>query len=100
SGGVAMRAAYEERILPALAAFGPDLLLLSAGFDAERRDPLAELEWEAADFAWLTGRLMDVADRCCEGRIVSLLEGGYDLDGLAAGVTSHVGVLQDGTTTI
>ncbi|HEV7276841.1 MAG TPA: histone deacetylase family protein [Devosiaceae bacterium] len=98
SGGAAMREAYETLIFPALRRFAPDLLLISAGFDAERRDPLAELEWEPEDFAWLTGRLMDIADEVCEGRIVSLLEGGYDRDGLAAGVTSHVGVLQDGTT--
>jgi acetoin utilization deacetylase AcuC-like enzyme len=100
SGGAAMRAAYEERILPALVGFAPDLLLISAGFDAERRDPLAELEWEPEDFAWLTARLMDIAAKQCDGRIVSLLEGGYDRAGLAAGVTSHVGVLQDGTTAI
>jgi acetoin utilization deacetylase AcuC-like enzyme len=98
SGGEAMRAAYEERIFPALRRFAPDLLLISAGFDAERRDPLAQLEWEPQDFAWLTGRLMEIADERCEGRIVSLLEGGYDRQGLAAGVTSHVGVLQDGST--
>jgi acetoin utilization deacetylase AcuC-like enzyme len=96
SGGAAMREAYEELILPALIAFAPDFLLISAGFDAEYRDPLAELEWHAEDFGWLTGRLLDIAERACEGRIVSLLEGGYDLEGLADGVTSHVGVLQDG----
>jgi acetoin utilization deacetylase AcuC-like enzyme len=96
SGGAAMRAGYEDRIFPALRDFAPDLLLISAGFDAELRDPLAQLEWEAEDFGWLTGRLMAIAAKVCDGRIVSLLEGGYDRDGLAAGVTSHVGVLQDG----
>lgn len=98
SGGAIMREAYEELIFPALRRFAPDLLLISAGFDAERRDPLAELEWDPEDYAWLTAKLMDIADARCEGRIVSLLEGGYDRDGLAAGVTSHVGVLQDGST--
>src|SRR5690606_3990991 len=98
SGGAAMREAYEDVILPSLRRFAPDLLLVSAGFDAERRDPLAELEWDPEDYAWLTARLLEVADAQCEGRLVSLLEGGYDLAGLAAGVTSHVGVLQDDAT--
>ena len=98
SGGAAMREAYDALIFPALRRFAPDLLLVSAGFDAERRDPLAELEWGPEDYAWLTARLLEVADAQCEGRMVSLLEGGYDLAGLAAGVTSHVGVLQDGAT--
>ena len=96
SDGTEMRAAYRERILPALAAFHPDLLLVSAGFDADYRDPLAQLNWVPDDFAWITGKLMDFADRGCAGRMVSLLEGGYDRAGLAAGVTSHVAMLQDG----
>ena len=95
--GKAMREAYEGVILPALRGFSPDLLLISAGFDADFRDPLAQLDWVPQDFAWLTGKLMDVAARCCDDRIVSLLEGGYDRHGLAAGVTSHVAMLQDGT---
>jgi len=97
SGRLMMREAYSEVILPALDAFAPDIILISAGFDAERRDPLAQLEWVAGDFAWVTGKIMDIAERRCSGRIVSLLEGGYDLDGLAAGVTSHVAMLQDGS---
>jgi len=96
SGGAEMREAYKERIFPALNDFAPDLLLISAGFDADYRDPLAQLNWNANDFAWVTGRLMDFAERRCDNRIVSLLEGGYDRGGLAAGVTSHVAVLQDG----
>ncbi|MGN6099569.1 MAG: histone deacetylase family protein, partial [Devosia sp.] len=98
SGGAEMREAYGARIFPALHAFHPDLLLISAGFDADHRDPLAQLNWQPNDFGWVTGKLMDFADRACDGRIVSLLEGGYDRGGLADGVTSHVGMLQDGTS--
>jgi acetoin utilization deacetylase AcuC-like enzyme len=97
SGADAMREAYLERILPALRDFSPDILLLSAGFDAHLRDPLAQLNWVGNDFAWVTGKLMDIAQRRCEGRVISLLEGGYDLQGLADGVTSHVAVLKGGS---
>ena len=96
TGGAEMRAAYKERILPALDDFRPDLLLISAGFDAERRDPLAQLEWVGSDYAWLTGNLMDIAARRCSNRVVSMLEGGYDLGGLASGVSAHVGMLLTG----
>ncbi len=96
SGTEAMREAYLGTILPALVDFGPDLLLISAGFDAHQRDPLAQLQWDGGDFSWLTGKLMDVADRACGNRIVSLLEGGYDLKGLAQGVSHHVAMLMDG----
>ncbi|WP_127144683.1 histone deacetylase family protein [Pelagibacterium montanilacus] len=96
SGGADMRDAYLEIILPALVDFSPDLILVSAGFDAERRDPLAQLEWEPGDFGWLTGKLMDIADRRCSNRIVSMLEGGYDLDGLAEGASAHVRTLLTG----
>jgi acetoin utilization deacetylase AcuC-like enzyme len=96
SGRPEMQAAYEGRILPALNDFSPDLLLVSAGFDADYRDPLAQLNWTPDDFAWITGRLMDFAGRRCDNRIVSLLEGGYDRAGLAAGVTAHVSMLLDG----
>lgn len=96
SAGEAMRAAYNETILPALDNFAPDLLLLSAGFDAHGRDPLAQLEWGDADFRWVTGKLMEVAERRCANRIVSLLEGGYDLKGLAGGVQQHVATLLNG----
>ena len=75
--------AMESAILPRLAAFAPDLVIVSAGFDAHRRDPLASLRFEAADFAWITRKLMQVADRHAQGRLVSVLEGGYDLEGLA-----------------
>ena len=97
SDGAAMREAYKGTILPALVNFSPDIILVSAGFDADYRDPLAELDWVPDDFAWLTGKLMDVAERQCGNRIVSLLEGGYDLKGLAGGVSHHVAMLMDGT---
>jgi acetoin utilization deacetylase AcuC-like enzyme len=93
SGTEAMRDAYETRIIPGLEAFRPDFLLLSAGFDADYRDPLAGLNWKPADFAWLTERLCDIAHRYCDGRVVSMLEGGYDRDGLATGVAAHVETL-------
>ncbi|MBK8438881.1 MAG: histone deacetylase family protein [Rhodobacter sp.] len=87
SDGLMMRAAYERLVLPAVADWKPDLLLVSAGFDAHRADPLAGLEWEAEDFAWLATRLWEVS----AGRVVSTLEGGYDLDALAVSVAAYVG---------
>ncbi|HQZ11772.1 MAG TPA: histone deacetylase family protein [Devosia sp.] len=93
SGGAEMRAAYEGRLFAELADFRPDFLFISAGFDADYRDPLGGLNWRPADFAWLTQRLMEIADRCCEGRIVSMLEGGYDRQGLAQGAAAHVTAL-------
>jgi acetoin utilization deacetylase AcuC-like enzyme len=92
-GGSEFRAAFEARILPALDTFAPDLVLISAGFDAHMRDPLADLNLSEADFAWATAAVMGVAGRHCGGRIVSLLEGGYDLAGLAGSVAAHVGEL-------
>ena len=91
SGGRAMREAYERLVFPALADWGPELLLISAGFDAHADDPLAGLEWQAGDYRWLTERLCDFAG----GRVVSTLEGGYDLAALAASVAAHVGVLEE-----
>ncbi len=88
--GVQFREAMEIAILPRIEDFGPDLVIISAGFDAHRRDPLANINLVEADFAWATAKLMDVADRKCGGRVVSLLEGGYDLDGLARSVAAHV----------
>ncbi len=96
SGSAAFRAAWDTQILPALDRFAPELLIVSAGFDAHKADPLAQLLVEVADFAWLTGRLQRCAETHCQGRMVSLLEGGYDLDALAASVAAHVRVmLQD-----
>ena len=89
-GGEQFRAAMLERILPALEDFAPDLVIISAGFDAHYRDPLAGLELTEADFDWATGQLLDVAERHSGGRLVSLLEGGYDLQGLAFSTAAHV----------
>ena len=95
TGSAAMRAAYEDHILPALEAFAPQFILISAGFDAHEADPLAALDWQTEDNAWLTRRLCDLADRHALGRIVSTLEGGYDLAALQASVAAHVGVLEE-----
>ena len=89
-GSAAFHAAWEGRILPALDQFGPALLIISAGFDAHKVDPLAQIRLETADFAWITEELVRVAERHCQGRVVSVLEGGYDLNALAASVTVHV----------
>jgi acetoin utilization deacetylase AcuC-like enzyme len=93
SDGSAFRAAWDLVLLPALDAFAPELLIVSAGFDAHKADPLAQLRVETADFAWLTGRLLEVARAHCGGRLVSVLEGGYDLDALAASAAAHVRTL-------
>jgi len=93
TGGAEMRAAFENRILPAVRAHEPDLLMISAGFDAHRDDPLANLTWTAEDFRWATERLVDLAAETCDGRVVSTLEGGYDLDGLADSLTAHLEAL-------
>ena len=89
-GGLAFRAAWSEIILPALDAFAPGLLIVSAGFDAHIADPLAELRLEVGDYAWITEKLVAVADKHCGGRIVSVLEGGYELNALAASAAVHV----------
>jgi acetoin utilization deacetylase AcuC-like enzyme len=90
AGSEEFRAAMESRILPALDRFRPDFLLISAGFDAHRADPLANLELVEEDFAWATDQLLAIADRHAGGRVVSTLEGGYDLDALAASAAAHV----------
>ena len=95
SDGATMRAVYETEAFPALDTFKPDLILISAGFDAHADDPLAGLNWQAEDYAWLTRRLGDLADKHANGRVVSCLEGGYDLEALTASVAAHVGVLQE-----
>jgi acetoin utilization deacetylase AcuC-like enzyme len=95
-GGDEFREAFETAILPRLADFRPDLVVISAGFDAHMRDPLANLNLLEPDFAWATKKLMDIADASAGGRIVSMLEGGYDLDGLARSVAAHVTALMRG----
>jgi acetoin utilization deacetylase AcuC-like enzyme len=95
TGSGAIRAGMLQRVLPALEAHAPELILVSAGFDAHAREPLANLNWNEADYAWLTERLCDVADKVCKGRIVSTLEGGYDLTALAASAAAHVRVLME-----
>jgi acetoin utilization deacetylase AcuC-like enzyme len=95
-GSVEFRAAFEQSILPRLRNFTPDLLMISAGFDAHHRDPLANINLHAADFAWVTQQLMDLADNTAQGRIVSVLEGGYDLQGLSESVDAHVTTLMQG----
>jgi acetoin utilization deacetylase AcuC-like enzyme len=92
-GGEPFRAAFESRILPRLNDFRPDLVIISAGFDAHMRDPLANLNLIEPDFAWATAKLMEVADRSAGGRVVSVLEGGYDLEGLANSAAIHVSTL-------
>jgi acetoin utilization deacetylase AcuC-like enzyme len=93
--GAVFRAAMTEQVLPAIDAFAPELILISAGFDAHKNDPLANLNWIEDDFAWATHQLCDLADKHCDGRVVSTLEGGYDLDGLAASCAAHVNVLME-----
>ena len=90
SNGSLMRQKYEALVFPILQKFEPELILISAGFDAHEADPLAELNWSTADFSWLTERLCKIAKECCEGRLVSTLEGGYDLKALADSVKAHV----------
>ncbi len=91
--GAMMRAAYEEKILPALDRFAPQLLIISAGFDGHRADPLAQMELTDGDFTWMTQQLCAVAARHCEGRLISLLEGGYDLDALGSATAAHLRAL-------
>jgi acetoin utilization deacetylase AcuC-like enzyme len=90
TGGAEMRDAYERLAFPRLRAFKPELVIVSAGFDAHQDDPLAALNWATADFAWLTREICAIAAELCKGRIVSTLEGGYDLNALAASTKAHV----------
>lgn len=93
TGGEAFRTAWREKLLPTLDSFRPQLVLVSAGFDAHRRDPLAQLQLEADDYAWITGELATIAERHAGGRLVSMLEGGYDLDALRECSVAHVGAI-------
>ncbi|MGD9967088.1 MAG: histone deacetylase family protein [Hyphomonadaceae bacterium] len=94
AGSREWRAAMEGRVLPALDAFAPELILVSAGFDAHRADPLAGLELETEDFAWAGQRLRELALRHCKGKLVSTLEGGYDLPALAGSAAAYLAALQ------
>jgi acetoin utilization deacetylase AcuC-like enzyme len=95
-GGDQFREAFETAILPRLRDFKPDVLIISAGFDAHTRDPLANLNLVEADYTWVTQKLMQIADENCNGRIVSMLEGGYDLQGMSRSVAAHVTALMRG----
>ena len=92
-----MRAAYEGAVFPALQQFAPQLILISAGFDAHRDDPLGGLGWRTEDYGWVTQQLCQIADQSAEGRVVSCLEGGYDLAALTASVRAHVTAMQRGS---
>jgi acetoin utilization deacetylase AcuC-like enzyme len=99
-GSVEFRTAMRDLILPALNLHEPDLVIISAGFDAHQNDPLASLQLTEEDFAWATLQLMDVAETHCESRVVSVLEGGYDLQGLAASVAVHIQTLMHGSALV
>ena len=93
AGSSQFRLGVTQRILPALDAFRPELMIVSAGFDAHRSDPLAQLMLEEADYTWVTEKLLEIADRLAAGRLVASLEGGYDLSALAASAAAHIRVL-------
>ncbi len=95
TGSKPFRKVMENQVLPRVDAFAPQLLLISAGFDAHMNDPLAGMNLTTEDFEWVTARLCDLADRHCVGRVVSALEGGYDLDALGACAAAHVRVLEE-----
>ncbi|MFH1804803.1 MAG: histone deacetylase family protein [Pseudomonadota bacterium] len=88
-----IRAAFEQSVLPGIAGFKPELLIISAGFDGHRNDPLAGLCFVEKDYAWVTEQLLALAGQCCDNRVVSILEGGYDLPSLASSVATHVRTL-------
>src|SRR5271156_5830670 len=95
-GGEVFREAFDVAILPRIEAFSPDLIIVSAGFDAHHRDPLGNINLREEDFSWVTTKIMAIAQRRCGRRVVSLLEGGYDLQGLGRSVAAHVGTLMEG----
>ena len=97
AAGDAFRAVYRDRLLPAIDAFRPQLVMISAGFDAHRRDPLAQMALEADDYRWITDELRAIATRHANGRVVSMLEGGYDLIALRDCAIAHVGALSAAT---
>lgn len=89
-GSASFRQAFAERILVEIDNFRPDLIIISAGFDAHHRDPLANINLDEDDFDWATGKIMEMAGRHAGHRVVSVLEGGYDLEGLAASASTHI----------
>lgn len=91
--GQHFREKYSKIILPALKQFNPDLILLSAGFDAHKDDPLASIQLERSDYQWITKEIMEIAELCCDGKIISVLEGGYNLNALADCVSAHISTL-------
>ena len=95
SGGREMKRAWGDQILPAVDDFAPELIIISAGFDAHAADPLANLNWSEADFTWVTQAICEVAAAHAQGRVVSTLEGGYDLQALAASTAAHVTALRE-----
>ena len=95
SGSDAFRAAMSNAILPAVESFAPDFIFISAGFDAHKSDPLAQLELTENDFGWATARICELAKKACSGRVVSTLEGGYDLDALGRSTAAHVSALME-----
>jgi len=95
TGSTRFRAAYEDNVFPALHAFKPDLVMISAGFDAHRDDPLAQMELIQEDFSWITKALCDISNLYSQGRVVSVLEGGYNLDALKTSVAAHLGALAE-----
>jgi acetoin utilization deacetylase AcuC-like enzyme len=95
AGSEEFRAAMEKIVLPAIESFQPELILISAGFDAHRRDPLASLEFESEDYYWVTAQLCALAESCCGGRVVSTLEGGYDLQALGESAAAHLAALHE-----
>jgi acetoin utilization deacetylase AcuC-like enzyme len=96
TGSDHFREAFKDRVLPAIRNFSPDLIIISAGFDAHHRDPLAQINLVADDFDWATGKLMDMAGDFASNRLVSILEGGYDLQGLAESAGAHIFRLMKG----
>ena len=90
AGDAEYRAAFEEQVVPAARSFQPQFVLISAGFDAHRADPLAAIELETSSFEWMTTEVLEVADECCRGKLVSMLEGGYNLDALGNSAAVHL----------
>ncbi|HSM96037.1 MAG TPA: histone deacetylase family protein [Rhizomicrobium sp.] len=95
AGSDAFRSAMSNAILPAVQSFAPDFIFISAGFDAHKSDPLAQLELTENDFGWATARICELAAKACAGRVVSTLEGGYDLEALGRSAAAHVSALME-----